>query len=71
MFKLNITGNPRLYQLEILANIKQAKTLAFIALTKTSSEEGALNVFGVSAKLNELTINDHVGKHIFSISKSR
>jgi len=46
------TGNPRIYQLQIaVATENQSKTITGITVTKSSSEEGIMNLFAVSAEV--------------------
>lgn len=48
----NPSGNPRLYQMEVaILPANQYKQISGITITKTSSEEGVLNLFGVSAEI--------------------
>ncbi|WP_298157429.1 T9SS type A sorting domain-containing protein [Flavobacterium sp.] len=48
----NPSGNPRLYQIEIaILPENQAKTITGIDFTKTSTAEGTINIFAVSAEV--------------------
>lgn len=45
-------GNPRIYQMEVaILPANQSKQISGITITKTSSAEGVLNLFGVSAEV--------------------
>lgn len=46
------TGNPRIYQLQVAVAIaNQSKTITGITITKSSSAEGVVNLFAVSAEI--------------------
>lgn len=46
------SGNPRLYQMEVaILPSNQSKQISGITITKTSIEEGVLNLFGASAEI--------------------
>lgn len=48
----NPAGNPRLYQMTInILSANQTKTISGITLTKSSTAEGVINVFAISAEI--------------------
>lgn len=48
----NPAGNPRMYQMEVaIQAANQTKTISSIQLTKTSSIEGVINIFAITAQV--------------------